>query len=157
MLRTPLVGEDCGTAQAVRPWYRARWAIALACRLLTQGGRMADRRGETAERLEKCLAVSRIVAWRMHPITQAARQHSEVGCPESVSEQAWPTISLLQTPPRPPKHPPPLRVIPRMLAQLGGGLARNGDGEPGAETLWRGSMDRQRALHALEIAKAVHV
>jgi hypothetical protein len=42
-----------------------------------------------------------------------------------------------------------------MLAQLGGFLARTGDGEPGAETVWRGYMELQRALKALEIAKAV--
>jgi hypothetical protein len=38
-----------------------------------------------------------------------------------------------------------------------GGLARNGDGEPGAETLWRGYRALQRALNALEIAKAVNL
>ena len=91
----------------------------------------------------------------MHHITQAAREHPEVPCTEVFSEQEWHTISLLQTPQRPPKHPPPLRTITRMLAQLGGFLARQGDGEPGVETIWRGYMELQRALKALTIAKAV--
>jgi Transposase Tn5 dimerisation domain len=93
----------------------------------------------------------------MHHITQAAREHPEVPCPDVFSEQEWQTISLLQTQQRPPKHPPTWRVITRMLAQLGGFLARHGDGDPGAETVWRGSMELQRALKVLEIAKAVHL
>jgi Transposase Tn5 dimerisation domain len=43
----------------------------------------------------------------------------------------------------------------RMLAQLGGFLARTGDGEPGVETIWRGYMEMLRAVHALALARAV--
>jgi hypothetical protein len=42
-----------------------------------------------------------------------------------------------------------------MLAQLGGFLARTGDGEPGVETVWRGYMEMLRAVHTLKIARAV--
>jgi len=42
-----------------------------------------------------------------------------------------------------------------MLAQLGGFLARKGDGEPGVETIWRGYMEMLRAVHTLAIARAV--
>jgi Transposase Tn5 dimerisation domain len=38
---------------------------------------------------------------------------------------------------RSPK-PPTLRQAMRWIAQLGGFLARKGDGEPGLKTLWRG-------------------
>jgi hypothetical protein len=157
MLLTNLVVEDFVTAQAVLHWYRARWEIELYFRILKQGCRIEDLRLETAERLEKCIAVYLIVAWRLHHITQAAREHPEAGCTDIFSEQEWHTIYLLQMQQRPPKHPPPLRVITRMLAQLGGFLARHGDGEPGAETMWRGYMALQRALNALEIAKAVNL
>jgi hypothetical protein len=43
----------------------------------------------------------------------------------------------------------------RMLAQLGGFLARKGDGEPGVETIWRGYMEMMRAVRTLKIARAV--
>jgi hypothetical protein len=43
----------------------------------------------------------------------------------------------------------------RMLAQLGGFLARRGDGEPGVETIWRGYMEMMRAVHTLTLARAV--
>jgi hypothetical protein len=138
MLLTNLPVEDFATAQAVINGYRARGDMEWYCRILQPGCRVEDLRVETPERLEKCLAVSRIVAWRIHHITQAAREHPTVPCTNVVGEQAWQTMYLLQTQQRPPKHPPTLRVIPRMLAQLGGFLARRGDGEPGAETVGRG-------------------
>ena len=80
MLLTNLPVEDFATAQAVINWYRARWEIAWYFRILKQGCRVEDLRLETPERLEKCLAVYLIVAWRIHHITQAAREHPTVPC-----------------------------------------------------------------------------
>ena len=37
-----------------------------------------------------------------------------------------------------PKRPITIRQATRLVAMLGGFLGRKGDGEPGAETLWRG-------------------
>ena len=45
---------------------------------------------------------------------------------------------------KPPKEPPELQKITRMLAQLGGFLARKHDGEPGAKTIW---LDYQKLIH----------
>jgi hypothetical protein len=39
---------------------------------------------------------------------------------------------------KPPKQPPPVRDVVRLIAQLGGFLARKGDGEPGVKSLWLG-------------------
>ena len=74
-----------------------------------------------------------------------------------LSDQKWQTIDLLQNQKPPPKEPPTLRTITRMLAQLGGFLARQGDGELGVETVWRGYLELQRALKALEITKVVNL
>jgi hypothetical protein len=37
-----------------------------------------------------------------------------------------------------PTTPPRLNDVVRLVARLGGFLARKGDGEPGAKTLWQG-------------------
>lgn len=37
-----------------------------------------------------------------------------------------------------PEHAPPLNEVIRLIAGLGGFLARKKDGEPGAKTLWIG-------------------
>jgi hypothetical protein len=37
----------------------------------------------------------------------------------------------------PPKKPPRLNQVVRLIAMLGGSLERKGDGEPGVKTLWQ--------------------
>ena len=37
-----------------------------------------------------------------------------------------------------PTEPPTIREATRLIARLGGFLARKGDGEPGLKTIWRG-------------------
>jgi hypothetical protein len=157
MLLTNLAVEDFDTAQVLVAWSRARWEVELYFRIRTQGCKVEALRLESRERLEKCLAVYLIIAWRIHHITQAVREPPEVVCTELFSDQEWQTIDVLQNQKPPPKAPPTLRTITRMLAQLGGFLARKGDGEPGVETVWRGYMELQRALKALEITKVVHL
>jgi hypothetical protein len=39
---------------------------------------------------------------------------------------------------KPPKHSPRLNEVVRLVAMLGGFLARKGDGEPGVKTIWQG-------------------
>ena len=47
-------------------------------------------------------------------------------------------MCTVQGAPVPPTAPPSVREAVRMIAQLGGFLARKGDGEPGVKTIWRG-------------------
>jgi hypothetical protein len=129
--------------------------IELYFRILKQGCQIEKLRLEAPERLERCIAVYRLIAWRLHYLTQAARASPTVACTMVFAKKEWQTIYLLQTHKRPPQKPPPLRTMTRMLAQLGGFLARKGDGEPGVETIWRGYMEMLRAVHTLALAKAV--
>jgi hypothetical protein len=155
MLLTNLPVDDFPTAELIIGWYRARWGIALYFRILKQGCRIEKLRLETPERLERCLAVYMIIAWRLHYLTHAARVYPHEPCTKVFEVEQWQTIYLLQTHKRPPQKPPPLRTMTRMLAQLGGFLARKGDGEPGVETIWRGYMEMMRAVYTLKVAKAV--
>jgi transposase-like protein/transposase Tn5 family protein len=155
MLLTNLSVEDFKTARLILAWYRARWEIELYFRILKQGCRIEKLRLETPERLERCLAIYLLIAWRLHSLTHLARAYPHRPCTKVFAMKEWQTIYLLSTHKRPPQKPPPLRTMTRMLAQLGGFLARKGDGEPGVETIWRGYMELMRALHTLTIAKAV--
>ena len=51
-----------------------------------------------------------------------------------------------------PKKPPVLQEMTRMLAQLGGFLARKRDGEPGAKTIWLGY---QKLIHYIDALETV--
>lgn len=155
MRLTNLPVDDFPTAELIIGWYRARWGIELYFRILKQGCRIEKLRLETPERLERCLAIYMIIAWRLHSLTHLARVYPHAPCTKVFDVKQWQTIYLLQTRKRPPQKPPPLRTMTRMLAQLGGFLARRGDGEPGVETIWRGYMEMRRAVHTLAIAKAV--
>lgn len=55
----------------------------------------------------------------------------------------------------PPKEPPALQKIARMLAQLGGFLARKHDGEPDAKTIRLGYQKLIHYIDALETAARV--
>ena len=129
--------------------------IELYFRILKQGCRIEDLRLETAQRLERCIAVYLIVAWRLHYLTQIARSRATAPCSQVFSPAEWQTIYGLQKQQPSPKEPPSMREIVRMLAQLGGFLARKGDGEPGSETLWRGFNVLRQSMQALEIIAAL--
>jgi hypothetical protein len=98
----------------------------------------------TAERLERAIATYAVVAWRFLYLTYSGREsvQSDLGLSQSEREvlyryynagEALPTRML------------GLEKFVRWLAQLGGFLGRNGDGPPGAKTIWRG-MRRLRDL-----------
>jgi hypothetical protein len=65
----------------------------------------------------------------------------------------WQAIYTMQYHRPPPAQPPPLRDTVRALAQLGGFLARAGDGEPGIKSLWQG----YQRLHAFIYAGETHL
>ncbi|MBP0633634.1 IS4 family transposase, partial [Cupriavidus sp. AcVe19-1a] len=48
--------------------------------------------------------------------------------------------------------PPTVNEVVRLIAQIGGFLARKGDGEPGVKTVWRGL---DRVLAAAETLRAL--
>jgi hypothetical protein len=62
----------------------------------------------------------------------------------------WQTIYTMQYHSRPPAQPPPLRDTVRALAQLGGFLARTGDGEPGLKSIWQGYQRLHEFIYAIE-------
>ena len=155
MLLTNLPVDHFAAAQRLIGWYQARWEIELYFRILKQGCRIEDLRLETAQRLERCIAVYLIVAWRLHYLTQIARSRATAPCSQVFSPAEWQTIYVLQKQQPPPKESPSLREIVRMLAQLGGFLARKGDGEPGPETLWRGFNVLRQSMRVLEITTTV--
>jgi hypothetical protein len=60
-------------------------------------------------------------------------------CSQVFARHEWEAlVCTVQGTSKPPAEPPSLREAVRMVAQLGGFLARTGDGEPGVKTLWRG-------------------
>ena len=138
LLSTEPVGDFEAAVQKLR-WYTLRWGIEVFHRVLKSGCKIETRRLGNADRLEACLGIDLVVAWRIYHLTKLGRETPTVPCTVYFEEHEWQAlVAFVTRQPEPPKEPPTLREAVRMVAGLGGFLGRKGDGEPGTETLWRG-------------------
>jgi len=120
-------------------WYAERWGIEVYHRTLKSGCRIETRQLGSADRIEACLAIDLVVAWRILHLTKLGREHPDVSCTAYFEELQWKAlVSFVNRSLKLPPQPPTLREATRMVAALGGFLGRKGDGEPGTQTLWLG-------------------
>jgi hypothetical protein len=120
-------------------WYTIRWGIEVYHRTLKSGCKVEERQLGNADRIETCLAIDMVVAWRIFHLTKLGREIPDVPCTVFFEEAEWKALVAYVTQnPKPPNKSPTLREAMRMVATLGGFLARKGDGEPGTKSLWLG-------------------
>ncbi|MFO1433662.1 MAG: IS4 family transposase [Candidatus Competibacteraceae bacterium] len=106
---------------------------------MKSGCRIEDRQLETAARLERYLAIDRVVAWRVLGLTFQSRDTPEMSCEAFLDRDDWQALACYRNHPvTPPPQPPTLKQAARWIAQLGGVLGRKGDGDPGVTVMWRG-------------------
>lgn len=139
LLLTTLVVETFEQATEKLNWYAKRWGIEVYHRTLKSGCKIEERQLGRAERIEACLAIDLVVAWRIFHLTKLGREVPNVPCTVFFEEAEWKALVAYKTrSPIPPETPPTLREAVRMVASLGGFLGRKGDGEPGTKSLWLG-------------------
>jgi hypothetical protein len=120
-------------------WYTIRWGIEVYHRTLKSGCKVEERQLGHADRIETCLGVDMVVAWRIFHLAKLGRETPDVPCTVFFEEAEWKAlVAHITQNPKPPDHPPTLREAMRMVASLGGFLGRKGDGEPGTKSLWLG-------------------
>lgn len=120
-------------------WYTRRWGIEVLHRTLKSGCRIEQRQLAQAERLEACLAIDLVVAWRIYHLSKLGREVPQAPCTVYFDEAQWQALMVFTTKnPVPPLQPPTLREAMHRTAALGGFLGRKNDGEPGTQTLWLG-------------------
>lgn len=120
-------------------WYTQRWGIEVYHRTLKSGCQIETRQLGHADRIEACLAIDMVVAWRILQLSKLGREHPDVPCTVYFSETEWKALlTFVNRNPHVPAEPPSLREATRLVAGLGGFLGRNCDGEPGTQTLWLG-------------------
>jgi hypothetical protein len=116
-----------------------RWGIEVWHKVLKSGCQIEARQLETAARLERCLTLYSVIAWRVLYATLLARAAPDLPCTALLDPDEWQALyCIIHRTAAPPAAPPTLRQAVRWIAQLGGFLARASDGEPGPITLWRG-------------------
>jgi hypothetical protein len=138
-LLTSLRVESLEQACEKLEWYTRRWGIEVFHRTVKSGCKIETRQLGHADRIEACLAIDLVVAWRIFYLTKLGRETPDVPCTVYFEEIEWQAlVGFIRKDPLPPPKPPGLREAMRMVASLGGFLGRKGDGEPGTQTLWLG-------------------
>jgi hypothetical protein len=133
-------------------WYAGRWGIELYHRVLKSGCRIEDRQLGTVNRLEVCLGIDMVVAWRIYHLTMLGRETPDVPCSAFFTDVEWKALCCyVHRTPDAPEAPPSMKEAVRMIGSLGGHLGRKRDGPPGAQVLWRGleRLDTAKEMYAI--------
>lgn len=139
MLLTTVEVKTFEAAQRRVEWYSGRWGIEVYHRTLKSGCRIKDRQLGTADRLETCLGIDMVVAWRIYHLTMLGRETPELPCTVFFKDIEWKALCCyVKKTPVAPQTPPSLREAMFMVGAIGGHLGRKSDGFPGTQTLWRG-------------------
>jgi Domain of unknown function (DUF4338)/Transposase Tn5 dimerisation domain/Transposase DNA-binding len=139
MLLTNVPVRTLAEAVEKLQWYALRFQIEVYHRVLKSGCQIEERQLGNAERIEACLAIDLVVAWRIAHLTKLGREVPNLPCTVYFEEAQWQALMVYATRQLPPAQPPKLRELVRLMAMtLGGFLGRKGDGEPGATVIWRG-------------------
>lgn len=146
--------EDLEQALERLRWYACRWNIEVFHRTLKSGCKIEQRQLGTADRLEACLAIDMVVAWRIQHLTWFGRAVPNVPCTVAFDDDQWKAIVVFKTRKPPPQQPPTLRQMIVLVATLGGFIARKSDGDPGPKSLWIGlqRMDDITAMYQSTVA-----
>lgn len=138
MLLTTVEVNSFEEALKVLRWYECRWNIEVYHRILKSGCRIEDRRLNNADRLEACLAVDMVIAWRVFRLVKQGRETPNLPCDVILAEDEWKVLWAYDQQKPPPEKSPSLWWAVLSIAALGGFLNRKGDGDPGPTTVWRG-------------------
>ena len=137
LTNTPVGNFD--DAVCVVGWYCCRWQIEIFHKIIKSGCTVEDCRLETTERLQNYIALMSVVAWRLHWLTYLNRANPDLPCTVALNIIEWQALyRRIHRSTALPDNTPTIRQAVRWIAQLGGFLGRNSDGEPGITAIWRG-------------------
>jgi len=136
-LLTNLPVQSLEQAARMIDWYRARWEIEMFFHVLKNGCRIEALQLGSIEKIERALVLYMVVAWRIARLMRLGRSCPELDAQLMFEPDEWKAAYILNKQKLPSK-PPTLNEVVRLVARLGGFLARKGDGEPGVKTIWLG-------------------
>lgn len=138
MIITTLPVRNLAEALEIIEAYAQRWKVERYHYVLKSGCRIEDLQLESADRLERALAIYNVVAWRLLYTTYVARVQPDLPCTAVLEDDEWQALFIIGAERALPEKPPSVREAVRLIAKLGGFLGRKGDGEPGVQVLWTG-------------------
>ena len=140
MLLTSLPISMVEQVKRIVEYYKIRWMIEIYFRTLKSGCRIEERQFETLPRMLVCTAIYMIVAWRVLFLCRLGRSCPDLPCDVIFEASEWQSVWSVCHRGKPlPERPPPLGVMIRLIARLGGYIDRpNRKDPPGVETTWKG-------------------
>jgi hypothetical protein len=138
LLLTSLPIDTIDQVRLVVQYYCARWMVEVFFRTLKSGCRVEARRFEHLDRLLPCLSVYLIVTWRTLYVCRLGRGFPEINCEAVFEPSEWQSVYQVVKRQPPPKEPPSLQEMVRLVAQLGGYVNKKRKDEPGPQTVWLG-------------------
>jgi hypothetical protein len=137
LLVTTLPIAELGQVQRIVEAYCVRWQIEIFFRTMKSGCRVEERQFETLPRLQNCMAVYCIIAWRIMYLCRLGRECPDLNCEVVFETSEWKSVYVAVKRQDPPEVPPSLNEIIRLIASLGGYVDRKKT-HPGTQTLWIG-------------------
>jgi hypothetical protein len=147
LLVTTLPIDNIDQIKLVVHYYTIRWQIEVYFRTLKSGCRIEYRYFERMGCILNCLAVYSVVAWKVFYLCRLSHECPELNCEVIYEPSEWKPVYMAITKREPPKTPPSLNDMTRMIASLGGYVIRKST-RPGTQTLWLGL----QRLHDLSMA-----
>jgi len=138
MLLTTRSARTFDEAAQLLQWYLCRWQIEIFFHVLKNGCKIEKLQLEHVDRLKRAIALYMIVAWRVLYLTMMGRKCPNLSCEAVFDKEEWEAVYIVTKRACPPREPPRLNEMVRMIASYGGYLDRSGDAEPGRKTLWIG-------------------
>ena len=137
LLVTTLPIDTPEQVQRIVRAYCVRWQIEIFFRTIKTGCRIEQRLFETLPRLQNCISVYMIVAWRIMYLCRLGRECPHLSCEVVFETCEWKAVYQVVKKEEPPQEPPTLNDMTRMIASLGGYIIRKKT-NPGPQTLWIG-------------------
>jgi hypothetical protein len=78
-------------------WYSRRWGIEVLHRTLKSGCRIEQRQLGQAVRLEACLAIDLVVAWRIYHLCKLGRDDPQAPCTVYFEDAEWKALKVFMT------------------------------------------------------------
>ena len=119
-------------------YYLQRWMIELFFKVLKSGCKIESRRFEHVDRFFPALALYLIVAWRSLYVCRISRSFASRKCTLLFTEAEWKSVWMIMHRSNPPRQPPKLMEMTKLVAALGGYIDRRSSGPPGPQTIWLG-------------------
>ncbi len=138
LLLTTLPINNLADTSKLLGYYKTRWQIEIYFRTLKSGCQIEELQLEKKHRIEPCIGLYMIIAWRVLFLVMLGRKCPDLPADAVFEKDEWEIICINKTKKKAPEKPPTLNAIIKMIASLGGYLGRKGDGEPGPKHIWIG-------------------